>query len=695
MNGLPASSISRQLETIWSRTQGDPRTIVAVLDGAVDLNHPCFAGARVTQLESWIVGTSCDCNASQHGTHVASVIFGQHEGPVRGIAPRCRGISVPVFEESESGELLPCSQLDLARAIAQAVEAGARIINISGGQLEPSGQAEATLARAIEMCANRGVLVVAAAGNDGCPCLHVPAALPNVLVAGAMDDLGQPLGISNWGDRYATQGVLAPGESILGALPGGDVIRRGGTSFATPIVSGVAALLMSIQMKRGEEPNAPAVRRAILDSAIPCDEQSVHDCRRFLGGRLNIVGAFSKIQKGADIVMTEHSPGEQQPSNVSSPGETTVQQAGIGGTEQPTPPHSESVGPAAAPCPSRPAPKPQVSRGGSACPSGDLVFALGQLGYDFGTEANRDYYVQQGLPSPENRTAMAAYLGTRLIGDDVFKGLLGDDPPKPAREDFPEGRQGDSPYCEAFRQWEIETAPRERTKALVRSALLVNKADASGLTWTLVQDLTPIYVLQPGMAFGLSVYDRLVEFFEDQENGRADQVAVAGRVVGQTRLINGQVVPVVCPDIRGMYNWAVDDVVEAAVAAIGDAGGPDREAITAEIKAFAERVYYDFRNLGVTAQERALNYAATNLFQAASAYAEAVKHTANTETKLDDIDVERSPICREGSDCWDVKLTFFNPKKREEEAKRVFRFTVDVSGVIPVTVGDMRSWYVY
>ena len=177
--------------------------------------------------------------------------------------------------------------------------------------------------------------------------------------------------------------------------------------------------------------------------------------------------------------------------------------------------------------------------------------------------------------------------------------------------------------------------------------------------------------------------------------GTADLAAIAGRLVGRVKLANGQVVPVLCPDIRGMYNWSIEEVLEAAIAAIGGANGSDPDAIKAEIKGFVERAYYDYRNLGVTAQDRALNYAATNLFQAASAYAEAIRYTANEETKLDSIDVVRSPICREGSDCWDVKIIFFNPKRRQEKAKRVFRFTIDVSNVIPVTVGTMRSWYIY
>jgi hypothetical protein len=656
MDDLSVAEFTECLQAIWSRTLGHPRICVAVLDGVVDLSHSCFQGADLTQLESWVVGQTCGCQATQHGTHVASIIFGQHGGPIRGIAPRCRGVIVPVFGETEHGEILPCSQLDLSRAIAQAVEAGADIVNISGGQLEPSGQPEAPLARSIQMCADRGVLVLASAGNDGCRCLHVPAALPNVLAVGAMGRMGEPLEISNWGELYSTQGILAPGERILGASPGGGVSYGGGTSFATPIVSGVAALLMSIQLLRGEPPDAPAVRRAILESAITCDEQPADDCRRLLAGRLNVVGALSRIEKGADNMTGQNPPPQQVPRD---PEEKAIGDSG------------EVVGNRP---PSLRQHLPQVAEPVRGTGSDDLVFALGQLGYDFGSEANRDYFRHQGVSSPDNPKEMLDHLTNLALPDEAVEKLLGS----------------------AADGWEAVPKPiAQRTKMLMRNSLLVNKPDAAGLIWTLVQDLSPIYAIQPGDAFGLMAYDRLIEFLDDQENGKAQQVAIAGRQIGRVTLMNGQVVPLVRPDLRGMYNWSVDELVAAAITAIGDVAESEEETVRAEIRSFAERVYYDFRNLGITAQDRALNFAATNLFQAASAYAEAIRYTVEEATKLDTIDVERSPFCREGSDCWDVKLTFFKPAKRQEEAKRVFRFTVDVSSVIPVTVGEMRSWYVY
>lgn len=236
--------------------------------------------------------------ASAHGTHVASVIFGQSENSVLGIAPSCRGLIVPIFADGPPDTGLTSSQLDLARAILLAVENGAQIINISGGQLTPSGEPEPILAQAIETCARQNVLIVAAAGNDGCECLHVPAASPSVLAVGGMDGRGSPLASSNWGGVYRTQGILAPGENILGAVPGGGTAQKSGTSFATPFVSGLVALLASLQIKRGQTPDPHSIRAAILKTVTPCIPGTSEDCRRFMSGRLNIPGNHPKNRRG-------------------------------------------------------------------------------------------------------------------------------------------------------------------------------------------------------------------------------------------------------------------------------------------------------------------------------------------------------------------------------------------------------------
>ena len=149
-----------------------------------------------------------------------------------------------------------------------AVEHGARIINISAGQPLPASAAYPILADAVDRAVRRGVLVVAAAGNDGCECEHIPAAMPGVLAVGAMDSRGRPLASSNWGSSYRSAGLLAPGTGLIAARAGGGTSVVGGTSFATAIVAGAAALLASVALRRGRSLDGPRIREILLDSAL-------------------------------------------------------------------------------------------------------------------------------------------------------------------------------------------------------------------------------------------------------------------------------------------------------------------------------------------------------------------------------------------------------------------------------------------
>jgi hypothetical protein len=89
--------------------------------------------------------------------------------------------------------------------------------------------------------------------------------------------------------------------------------------------------------------------------------------------------------------------------------------------------------------------------------------------------------------------------------------------------------------------------------------------------------------------------------------------------------------------------------------------------------------------------DRAVNFAATNAYSVAKAFEAALKEKERVE--LDSINVVRSPICRPTSDCWDVELYFFFPDRPVQTVRKVHRFTVDVSDVVPVTIGPMRSWF--
>jgi cyanobactin maturation PatA/PatG family protease len=643
------------LSELQKRTQGSSDITVAVLDGLVDTNHPCFAGADLTRLPTLVQGNvSATGEMSTHGTHIASLIFGQPKTEVEGIAPRCRGLFAPVFSDDRR----KLSQLDLARAIEQAAEKGAHIINISGGSLSDLGEAEDWLERAVQMCRDRNILIVAAAGNDGCDCLNVPAALPAVLAVGATDARGHPLDFSNWGETYQSQGILAPGENILGAKPGGGTVQLSGTSFAAPIITGVAALLLSLQVQRGEDPNPQAVRDALLASALPCQLADTDNGRKCLAGRLNIPGAI------------EHLTGETMSESVEAQAMVEASGCSCGGTPQPpeglVKPNQETEEviaagrdqpPLTSTIPSQPV-NPISTQGVSmpetnsnavipsqnAEPAGGIVYAIGVLGYDFGTEARRDSF-KQLMPAVD-------IAGTQIPSN-----------PYDARQ--------------------------------MVDYLAENLSEAKSLIWTLNLELTPVYAIEPVGSFSREVYAVLQELLSGQVQAEDSEdfiqrVSIPGRITGRTvRLFSGQVVPVIEPQSpRGMYGWHVNSLVSAAIEAVGsEQSGADEGQMRRTLSSFLNRIYYDLRNLGQTSQDRALNFAATNAFQAAQTFSEAV----GAGMELDSINVSKSPFCRMDSDCWDVQLKFFDPEN-SRRAKKVFRFTIDVSDLIPVTLGEVRSW---
>ncbi|MEU3570711.1 S8 family serine peptidase, partial [Kitasatospora sp. NPDC036755] len=293
---MKARSVLRDVRAPEDELLGDPEVCIAVLDGPVDLSHPCFDGADLTRLDTLVTEPAGPGPMSLHGTLVASLLFGRPGSPVTGLAPRCRGLVLPVFTDAGEGRV---PQLDLARAVERAVQEGAHVINISGGEAGQDVQPDPVLEHALRLCDESGVLVVAAVGNDGCDCAQVPAAVPTVLAVGAAGPDGEPLDISNWGSAYAGHGLLAPGLDVEGAAPGGGGATLTGSSFATPLVSGVAALLVAAQVRAGAPPDPRAAGRALLRGArsVPCAPADAPECRRRLVGHLDAAHAYELITR--------------------------------------------------------------------------------------------------------------------------------------------------------------------------------------------------------------------------------------------------------------------------------------------------------------------------------------------------------------------------------------------------------------
>ncbi|MGB3438330.1 MAG: S8 family serine peptidase [Actinophytocola sp.] len=565
MSALTVEAIPGVRE-LWRHTLGDPDVTIGMVESVPDLDHPCFDGARLTLIEPrWLPRIDPIKPYREHATFVASQLFGQPNSPAPGLAPRCRGVIVPILRD----EATTLDPLNAARAVETLVEAGADIIHFAGASPTLSGDTEDLLKRAIRRAAQNGVLIVAPAGNEYGERRSIPAVLPEVLAVGAHDADGAMMRFSNWGPAYAGHGIVAPGDNLRAALVGGGTVVHKGTSVAAPIVSGVAALLESLRRRHGLPPDPRLVGRELLASARPCEPDQVHgEPDRCLSGRLNVPAATRRVL--ADL-------------------------PGVGASALPA----------------------VMSR----------AFALGTLDYDFGTEERLEQFTK----------AMARF-----------------DPPL-------------NPH-----------------KAPDMITYLGRAPDASqDLIWTLNQDQGPIYALEPHGSYGDKLYELLRALLAAQVARRIERISVPGRLEGgMSRLQTGQNLPVLGIEVlRGIYGWSTESLVD-------DALGPDHDPeVHTALRQFLDTVYYELANRGTASRNRALNFAATNPLQAA----QAITAATAAGMKLADITVAKSPYCRMGSDCQEVKLRFHDPADGSR-ASWIWRFTIDVGDLLPVTVGEPRAW---
>ena len=196
---------------------------VAVLDSGV-VDHPSLQGTSITHLD--LVNDGQDFHG--HGTAMTSLITGSDE-KVSGVAPAANILDVRVADpQGASNTSL------LSSGIMKAVDAGAKVINISLG----STQGSPVLDQAVAYAISRGAVIVAAAGNEQANALSYPAALPGVVSVGAVDASGKQAWFSNSGQGLS---LVAPGVGIVSAYTGNKMVIGSGTSQATAIVSGVAA----------------------------------------------------------------------------------------------------------------------------------------------------------------------------------------------------------------------------------------------------------------------------------------------------------------------------------------------------------------------------------------------------------------------------------------------------------------------
>ena len=202
---------------------------IAILDTGI-ASHQAFQSLIRSINLVGMPANASDLNG--HGTAVASLIIG-NGNLTPGVAPGAEIISVRV-----ANDLGRSDSFLLAQGIIAAVDAGARLINISMGSLGQS----ALLDNAITYARERGAMIFAAAGNNGIDQVYYPAASDGVIAVGAVDARGNHLDFSNTGSQLA---VSAPGYGVNAAWPGDEAAMVTGTSFSTPIVVGVVAAAMT------------------------------------------------------------------------------------------------------------------------------------------------------------------------------------------------------------------------------------------------------------------------------------------------------------------------------------------------------------------------------------------------------------------------------------------------------------------
>jgi hypothetical protein len=650
---------------------------VAVLDGPVDVSHPCFAGADLRVIDSLVPNAPGPGPMSLHGTHVASQIFGRPGSPVSGVAPRSRGLIVPVFHDDGQ----PLSQVDLARAIELAVREGADVINISGGERAPTGEPDEVLAGALRLCEEGGVLVVAAVGNDGCDCLHVPAAVPSVLAVGACTVDGEPLVTNNWGAPYRANGVLAPGYELEGARPGGGTAALSGSSFATPIVAGAAALLIAAARGAGVDLEPAAIRDVVARTASPPgpepgaapDPECGAERARYLGGLLDLQAAHEAVGSNAARHLDSNLDRNEDPMET---------------TDTVPPPATEPKGVVAA-CADSPAPAGQQPACGCATTTTDYVFAIGAIGWDFGTEARRDGFIQQMDVQP---SASGHVL-----------------PPNPYDPNQLSMYLTENPWVSDKIIWTCNLEGRTPIYALEAEIPF-------GMTWGGTRppkekpDPNEVPFYPPVSVVHKTFRDAIVgQTLRPDDQNYVARVSVPGTLTKRTvRLFSGQTVPVVVVHAQGLYTWNEALLVDSLIKHVTEDRDSRRLAPVNEtmvrtlVHAFLDKVYYQFRNLGQSGPDRALNYAATNAFELTQALANGflsgrlVPRSSDEPEPLyalDDITVVKSRFQRPDSESYDVTLTFMDPEN-DRQARVAYLITVDVSGEMPVSLDSPRQFII-
>jgi type VII secretion-associated serine protease mycosin len=223
----------------WTYSTGAGIT-VAVIDSGVDATHPDLVDQVLPGLDLVDPKGNGDTDQVGHGTSVSAIIAGRGDDQVGviGIAPKAKILPVRVLDAENRYD----DAIVVAKGVRWAVDHGARVINLSLG----GNGTSAALAAALDYAFAKDVVVVACTGNTSASSdseVWYPAREPGVLAVAGMERDGERLWSGSITGKETV--VSAPATQLVGARAGGGYWRVQGTSFASPMVAGTAALIRS------------------------------------------------------------------------------------------------------------------------------------------------------------------------------------------------------------------------------------------------------------------------------------------------------------------------------------------------------------------------------------------------------------------------------------------------------------------
>ncbi|WP_408958379.1 S8 family serine peptidase [Natrinema sp. 74] len=224
-------------ERAWETTRGSSDVVISVIDQGIQYDHPALESVvddRIGEDFADDDGDPYPATDEDHGTHVGGIAAGgTDDGTGHAGISDCSLLSARALDETGQGSLS-----DIVDAIQWSADAGADIVNLSLGV---DGSYE-TMRSACEYAADRGVLLVAAAGNSGTDRVFSPASEDTVVAVSALADDDSIASFSNTGPEIE---LAAPGNRLVSSVTGDGYARMSGTSMASPVVAGVAGLALS------------------------------------------------------------------------------------------------------------------------------------------------------------------------------------------------------------------------------------------------------------------------------------------------------------------------------------------------------------------------------------------------------------------------------------------------------------------